>query len=436
MLTVPPRPPANVSRANVILWLACLAGTLACLVPSVLGDNSNRHPAGGNDGRTSNNLTGGAAFDSTDAAVQAAVPLPPRLQNYDPSGQIRFRTAAEAEARRQELIHFIWPAGLPTNALPTAERQIGSAIFPGDLSGLNGALAASVDRLDAEVEPYHFHGIEYLIHPLAKGRNNRRLVVLNSGHRGGVAFAYGVNDVANRLLAEGFNVLMTDMPLVGFNTNHTVMLPDGRETVEIQGRGTTGHNEMFAKLTPTILPGGTVFRLFLEPIVQGENYFLHAVKQAEDVSFIGLSGGGWTGHMLAALDPRIKKSFPVAGSYPLYIRSVVPTSDDAEQTFAPLYLEIDKHNTNGVPDTAAGVASWLEIFSLGGFGPGRVQVQILNLYDSCCFSGNAFVTYTNFVSSVVRDLGQGSWSFYSDTTHKSHQISGDVLNRVIMPGLD
>lgn len=370
------------------------------------------------------------------SAVPTAVALPPQLQNYDPSGQIRFRTASEAEARRQELIHFIWPAGLPTNALPSAERQIGRAIFSGDLSGLDGALAASVDRLNATVEPYRFHGIEYLIHPLAKNRHNRRLVILNSGHRAGVAFSYGVNDVANRLLAKGFAVLMTDMPLVGFNTNHTIVLPDGRGIVDIHGRETAGHNEMFAKLTPTALPDGAIFRLFLEPIVQGENYFLRTANKADDVSYVGLSGGGWTGHLLAALDPRIKKSFPVAGSYPLYIRNVMGTSDDAEQTFAPLYLEIDKHNTNGLPDTAAGVASWLEIYALGGFGPGRSQVQILNLHDSCCFNGSAFVTYTNFVSTVVHGLGQGAWSFYSDTTHKSHQISSDVLNRVIMPGLD
>jgi hypothetical protein len=367
--------------------------------------------------------------------VSAATALPPQLANYDASGQIRFKTLAQAENKRQELIRYIWPAGLPTNTLPAAIRNIGLDVFSNALSGLDRSLAASVDLLDSEIVPYQFHGLSYLIHPAAKSTNNLRLVVINSGHRNGVAFTYGVNRVADRLLGEGFNVLMTDMPLVGFNTWHTIALPNGAGTVNIAGRETTGHNEMFAKLVPA-LPAGTIFRFFLEPMVQGVNYFLHTTPGAADVSYVGLSGGGWTGHMLAALDTRIKNSFPVAGSLPLYARSFSPGSEgDAEQIYAPLYLEVDKHNTNGVPDTAAGVASWLEIYALGGIGPGRHQTQILNLYDACCFSGDTFQTYTNFVSTTVRDLGRGSWDFYSDATHKEHQISSNCLENVILPGL-
>jgi hypothetical protein len=408
---------ANAKRGIGILQSLSLAAALAWPAASALGGDTTTH-------------------DTVVGSVASSVPsLPPALQNYDPTGQIRFHTAAEAEARRQTLIHFIWPNGLPTNAQPAAATNIGAAVFTGDLSGLDGAFAASVDRLDANVSPFEFHGISYLVHPLAANRNNRRLVIVNSGHRADGAFAYGVNDAANRLLREGFNVLMTDMPLVGFNKHNTISLPDGHGIVTIAGRGTTGHNEMFRKLTPKELPDGIIFRFFLEPMVQGANYFLRTTPVAADISYVGLSGGGWTGHLLAALDTRIKKSFPVAGSFPLYVRDAVRTSDDAEQTYAPLYLEICKHNTNGLPDTAAGVASWLEIYALGGIGAGREQVQILNLYDACCFSGSAFVTYTNFVATTVRNLGPGEWRFHSDATHHSHQISSDVLNQVILPDL-
>ena len=355
--------------------------------------------------------------------------VPPQLINYDPSGQIRFRTASEADAKRLELISFIWSTGLPTNTLPSVMTNIGSAVFAGDLSGLNGSLAASVDKLDANIAPYDFHGICYLVHPLAVNANNRRLVVVNSGHRPGgktsAPFSYGVNDTVNRLLSEGFKVLMTDMPLVGFNTHRTVVLPNTGGIVSISQRGTAGHNEMFTKLTPPVLPDGTIFRFFLEPMVQGVNYFLSVTPDVLDVSFIGISGGGWTGHMLAALDTRIKQSFPVAGSHPLYIRHT-----------APLYSEIATKHTNGILDTAAGVASWLEIYALGGYGPGRRQIQILNYYDTCCFFGGTFTTYTNFVSNIVEGLGHGRWDFYSDTSLTNHWISSNVINNVIMPGLN
>jgi hypothetical protein len=365
--------------------------------------------------------------------------VPPQLINYDPSGQIRFRTASEADAKRLELISFIWSTGLPTNTLPSVMTNIGSAVFAGNLSGINGSLAASADKLDANIAPYDFHGICYLVHPLAINANNRRLVVVNAGHpRGGktsAPFSYGVNDIVNRLLSEGFKVLMTDMPLVGFNTHRTVVLPNAGGTVTLSQRETAGHNEMFRKLTPPVLPDGTIFRFFLEPMVQGVNYFLSVTPDVLDVSFVGISGGGWMGHMLAALDTRIKQSFPVAGSYPLYIRHEVQTSDDTEQTYAPLYSEIATKNTNGILDTAAGVASWLEIYALGGYGPGRRQIQILNYYDTCCFFGGAFTTYTNFVSNTVEGLGHGKWDFYSDTSITNHWISSNVINNVIMPGL-
>jgi hypothetical protein len=363
-----------------------------------------------------------------------AVALPDKLKTYDPSGQVRFSTPQQADARRQELVRFIWPEGLPVNALPRVTAGVDRGVFERDLMGLNSALARMVQRLDAEVAPYDFHSTLYLIYPKTGGPNNRRLVILNSGHRKGPAFTYGVDETANRLLSEGFNVLMTDMPLVGFNTNNTVQVPGGGGMVTVTNRGSAGHNEMFNKLTPPMLPGGTVFRFFLEPTVQGVNYFLQATPDALDVAFVGLSGGGWTAHMVASIDPRIRQSFAVAGAYPLYVRAVVPVPDDAEQRYTPLYQEIDT-NGDGVLDAAAGVASWLEIFALGGYGPDRRQVQVLNLHDSCCFFGDMFTTYTNFVAGIVRQLGQGEWAFYSDTSHSNHVISSAVLDSVIMPAL-
>ncbi|KKL24043.1 hypothetical protein LCGC14_2419310, partial [marine sediment metagenome] len=311
-----------------------------------------------------------------------------------------------------------------------------------DLLGVDHSLAGSVDRLDADIAPFDFHAIAYLIHPRRSNANNRRMVIVHSGHRQGVALGEGVNDTIDRLLADGFTVLVMDMPLVGWNTDKTIELAEEgftvTVTVTIGVRGTSGHNEMFEKLTaklPAKLPAGTAFRFFLEPIVQGVNHFLHTNGDAVDVSMLGLSGGGWATHMAAAIDPRIKQSFPVAGAYPLYARAFAPGSlGDTEQYYTPLYREIDSDG-DAIPDTAAGVASWLEIFALGGYGKGRRQIQILNFEDSCCFYTSVFETYDDFVSGVVDKLGHGDWDLHSDRTHKVHIISADVLNRVIMPAL-
>lgn len=360
--------------------------------------------------------------------------IPLHLAGYDPAGQIRFRSPSEADARRQMLVTYIWVKGLPTNALPTATTNIGASVFAKNLPGIDGALAASVDKLDANIAPYDFHAISYLVHPLASNTNNGRLVIYHSGHRKTVSEWAGGNDVINRALSEGFTVLVMDMPVTGFNTANKVVLPNGGRTVTIANQGSAGHKEMFQKLIPA-LPDGTIFCFFLEPVVQGINYFLQTNPGA-DVAMVGISGGGWTTTLAPAVDIRIKRSFPVAGSYPLYCRTnPFPTfSHDIEQDYEPLYRETDS-NGDGITDTAAGAASWLEIYALGGYGPGRRQVQILNYYDTCCFFGDAFQTYTNFVSTVVHNLGQGAWNFYSDTTLTNHWISSNAINHVILPGL-
>jgi len=377
----------------------------------------------------------GAGLLSAMTGQAAAVPT--RLRDYDPSGLVRFATPQEADAKRRELVRFIWRDGLPVKALPKVTTGIDKGVFENDLTGVNGSLARSVDRLDAEVAPFGFHAISYLIHPRAAGANNRHLLIVHSGHRRGVALGEGVNDTIDRLLADGFTVLVMDMPLYGWNKDATAELPDGAGTLTFNDNKKVlphPHDDIFNKVTPK-LPDGTVFRFFLEPVVQGINYFLHANPDAVDVSMLGLSGGGWTTHLAAAVDPRIKQSFPVAGSMPLYARAIVPASEgDAEQIYAPLYREVDSDG-DGITDTADGVASYLEIYVLGGYGKGRRQIQILNFEDSCCFSTDAYETYDDFVSGVVDKLGAGDWDLHSDRTHKSHIISADVLKNVIMPAL-
>ena len=53
---------------------------------------------------------------------------------------------------------------------------------------------------------------------------------------------------------------------------------------------------------------------------------------------IGLSGGGWTTTLYAAIDPRVRLSFPVAGTLPDYLRLGRPgDKGDWEQFYPDLY---------------------------------------------------------------------------------------------------
>ena len=53
---------------------------------------------------------------------------------------------------------------------------------------------------------------------------------------------------------------------------------------------------------------------------------------------VGLSGGGWTTNLLSAIDDRIRYSFSVAGSMPIYYR-LEASMGDIEQ-FLPEFTGI------------------------------------------------------------------------------------------------
>lgn len=347
--------------------------------------------------------------------------------NYNPANQIRFDTAAEADAKRNQLVDYIWAGGLPVTALPTVTSNLGNAVFSGHLNGISSALVSSVSRLDANVSNFDFHSISYLLRPTNVAYEDR-MVILHQGHsNAGTPLDAGVSQTANALLQQGFTVNVMQMPLFGWNTDRTANIP-GQGTIDY-GQLYDGHASIILNTGP--LNGGMGFRLFLEPIIQSINY-AQTLDGLIDVSMIGISGGGWSTHMAAAIDPRIMLSIPVAGAAPLYVRNTAGpnTFGDLEQHYEPMYDE------DIAPDgSGGGVATWLEVFALGGYGSGRQQVFVTNEFDSCCFSGRFADTFDDIVSDQVDLLGAGDWDYYLDSTSSMHQIAPNTLTQIIMPAL-
>lgn len=351
--------------------------------------------------------------------------------NNDPRRQIRFHTPDDADAKRRELIGFIWPDGLPSSILPGVTKDVP---FPGadldsadPLFNIDRTLISRVDKVDAEVSGMHYRATSYLLYP-TNTVNESDLVILHSGHA--ESWNYGsLSLAAVRLLKEGFTVAAMMMPAVPPNAGVVVVVPGG-DSIAVET-----HEEFFTKLDP-ILGKGAALRFFLEPVVQTINHFLASTPDAGDVSMIGLSGGGWTTNMMAAMDERITLSVPVAGSAPLYVRNAKPDFlGDAEQYYLPLYDEdIARDGTGG------GVATWLEIYALGGYGDGRRQIFVSNLYD-VWFSGRFADSFKDIVARTVsNELGMGQWSYFLDATHgdrdhPEHHISSYVVDQIILPAL-
>lgn len=350
----------------------------------------------------------------------------------DIAPHIRFSSREGAEARRRELSNFIWPAGRPGTRPRVTSVPVGGA----EMRSVDANLIDRVERWDVEVDRMNFHSLTYVAFPRVPEDRPARLAIVFAGHmpEGAENFlALGLSRSIEALLREGYIVAAMQMPLTGWNQDRDGWLPDGG-TFSVETRLTGGHDELLRAIEPA-LPGGSL-RVFLEPVTQTINEMFARYPRRAGLLMVGLSGGGWTTQMAAAVDPRIDISIPVAGSLPLYARPFSPGSKgDGEQEYDPIYREEDT-NGDGVPDTATGVSSWLEIYALGALAPAgqptRHQVQVVNLFDACCFGGTIYQTYAEPLTTAVGYLG-GDWQSYLDASHHDHVISDPVIANVLVP---
>src|SRR5438552_10254744 len=220
------------------------------------------------------------------------------------------------------------------------------------------------------------YGIESHVNHFHPIRSNGRLFIYHPGHfwAGFLGEDVWVNNAGSdpglvipALLKEGFSVLAFNMPAFD---------PHGPQSVEVPGVGTVtldSHEKMFNYLDRP-------FRFFLEPLVVAMNY-VEDHYTYESVYMTGLSGGGWTTTVYAALDSRVQRSYPVAGSAPNYLRVGYEGLGDAEQDEPGFYR----------------IANYEELYVMGAHGENRAQLQILNRYDACCFYG---LRHTNWVAKV------------------------------------
>lgn len=171
---------------------------------------------------------------------------------------------------------------------------------------------------------------------------NGKLAIWHVGHNED-AFAEGAEPI-QAMLAAGYHVIGLNMP------------PEPHSAI------------------PTLRP-------FLEPVALSMNY---AQAQGFDSAMMaGFSGGGWTTTVYAALDPRITRSVPIAGSMPFVVGH---WSRDAEQDLPGLDI------------------GYLDLYAMAA-SEGRTQVQVLTLDDACCFKGKYAHAYSEQARALSASLG-------------------------------
>jgi pimeloyl-ACP methyl ester carboxylesterase len=290
---------------------------------------------------------------------------------------------------------------LETRGIPTKDAVLGTFTRAEELS-----VKVSIDGHSHETWAYHL---------LPSTAPNNRLVILHHGHGDSFASAeYGFNEPIARFLKAGYAVLAMYMPNYGPAPRKPSNVPNGDR-----------HNPIFAEHKHS----SATLRIFLEPIAACMNY-LRAHHSYLDVNMIGLSGGGWTTVVYAAVDPTIRLSANVSGSLPLDLLSGGYLGD-GEQSIGAIYRD---------------VAGYRDLYTLAAYGRGRKHIQILYEKDPCCFSdvqwdrihpkdrgglAREINAYKSDIQSRIRSRLSGQFKVARHTDNSGlHKISADALDHV------
>lgn len=311
----------------------------------------------------------------------------------DVAALISIDEASDVFKLRKQLIYFLWgESGLPRSLPSDVEKNLKDRRYQDILS---------LERIDKITISMEF-GLKSIVYHFIPKKSNNKVILYHQGHDGDFIQS---KEQINYFIDKGYAVIAFCMPLLGLNNQPIVYFS------RIGQLKITSHDHMkFLKTR-----GSHPIKYFIEPVVIALNY-LESDLDYSQVSMVGISGGGWTTTLAAALDARISYSFPVAGSYPLYLRSDSPRDwGDYEQNNPELYKTVN----------------YLELYIMGGHGKNRKQTQVINLYDPCCFSGIKWETYEEVVKSRVDQLGDGGFEILLDDSHHEHRISRMVIDRIL-----
>ena len=227
----------------------------------------------------------------------------------------------------------------------------------------------------------------------------------------------GVVDHFNQL---GYDVFELMMPLIGCNE---------APQYDIPGEGAQKH-WWFQQFEDR---GDYTMRYFIEPVALA---VAHAKRLGyKHIVLSGLSGGGWTTAVAAAILTDIDLSIQISGSLPRWPTPAYPTwvpelpegrnrsavSPDIFHPPPPIGAGGDFEQWQARPVYDA-IGGFVEMYVLAALEPHRHQLQILHEYDWCCFRGaglfDKIKAFNAFVQAHV-----GGWMQTAVTAGNSHQVN-------------
>lgn len=308
-----------------------------------------------------------------DAGVETAVTAPIAVTTTGLSIGSSITSQRQADVVRADIVSTVFGSDTPLQDVAVTESTDICAAAPEFL--YCAAPFEGVARIDLLRVGMAF-GAESLVAVL-EPRRARGSVVYHRGHEG--VETPNFQSTISALVQAGFSVAIVSMPLFPPNSP-ALVLPSGRF-----GDLQVNTHDDFAFLEDRDGPGP--LQLFLQPAMVAVDHF---AERPGPLGMIGLSGGGWTTTMVAALDPRVGVSVAVAGSVTFAYRvGVTENRGDWEQRLPRLAATID----------------YTDLYLLATTD-GRTAYVVSHDDDPCCFaSGGGSRAWERELSEVASRWG-------------------------------
>ena len=274
-------------------------------------------------------------------------------------------SAAEFSAVRSDLINRIWSgSGFPTTGATSTQTAITDPLAalgssPTNLLRCDGMTIQMRDNSNNLLTTSQY----FVWHPTLQSSNGKGIITV--GGHSSIPELYAIRGgrdlIIKELVEAGYTVLGTHMPFANADPSQMV----------------ANHNALPAP-TPTLN--------YLRTFVEGQIRAANQLSGITSWGITGLSGGGWTALLVAALDPRFT-GHSHAGFWPLFISDL---SRDWEQFLPGIYPNYDYTD--------------LTLMATSG---GRKFLQSYATEDSCCFTQAQYNTkpYAPLMASIVQESG-------------------------------
>ena len=240
-----------------------------------------------------------------------------------------------------------------------------------------------------------------LISPLKPRLGGGCFVLIHAGH--GPQLDAGLNIALSNAHSNGCHSMLFEMPWMGWKANRNpgqATLPDG----SIFDFSPFPLHNAFAELESKL--GVNLLSVFIQPVVDAVSQIKKDFPKSK-IFMIGLSGGAWTTHMAAAVDPRIDWSMAVAGS-----DSIESAAHDYEQSH---YL-------------LSRLFGYSRIYVLAG-SHNRPHIHVYNRNDSCCFKPKPYLASWQSAVMQLSDAMKvkSAYEVMIDESAPNHQIGPTAM---------